>query len=200
MSRPKLPATCTVCATNLSRANRCQELGMEDMCATCYEAGGLENEHSDRGHPTPVDNCPACGTTKESIAMTDTTKTVLAPTVGRLYFNHEACTHASTPAARAKCRKDGAAATFRADNGITRLEVVPEQATTKSPKVKTPKVKAFRAVHSHLSGMVIHWATKDDADVLVPACGAKLKQPTEVKATESKGCAKCRVQAPTLKA
>jgi hypothetical protein len=30
------------------------------LCPRCELEGGLENEHSDYGHPTPVADCPAC--------------------------------------------------------------------------------------------------------------------------------------------
>lgn len=69
-------------------------------------------------------------------------KTELVPTVARLYFNHEECEHVSTPAARAKCRKEGPAATFRTENGITRLKVVPAQADDSKATKKARKVKA----------------------------------------------------------
>ena len=29
-------------------------------CEVCYEAGGMENEHSDYGHPEKLDDCPTC--------------------------------------------------------------------------------------------------------------------------------------------
>lgn len=31
-----------------------------ELCPNCYERSGLENEHSDNGHATPVQNCPTC--------------------------------------------------------------------------------------------------------------------------------------------
>lgn len=31
-----------------------------ELCRTCYESAGLQNEHSDRGHATRKDDCPSC--------------------------------------------------------------------------------------------------------------------------------------------
>ena len=31
-----------------------------DLCLPCYDAAGLENEHSDNGHADPVTGCPTC--------------------------------------------------------------------------------------------------------------------------------------------
>jgi hypothetical protein len=54
------------CKATLVRCEGCgQNIRAEDfegngVCPPCYEAGGLENEHSDSGHPTWVDGCPTC--------------------------------------------------------------------------------------------------------------------------------------------
>jgi hypothetical protein len=34
-------------------------LGVE-LCRPCLDEAELENEHSDHGHPEPVDGCPSC--------------------------------------------------------------------------------------------------------------------------------------------
>ena len=31
-----------------------------DLCRPCFEASGLENEHSDYGHDTKEEGCPTC--------------------------------------------------------------------------------------------------------------------------------------------
>lgn len=31
-----------------------------ELCFSCFEEAGLENEHSDYGHDEPVDGCPTC--------------------------------------------------------------------------------------------------------------------------------------------
>lgn len=50
---------CHVCRDHHLDPSHKDALALE-LCARCYEEGGLENEHSDYGHDTPVANCPAC--------------------------------------------------------------------------------------------------------------------------------------------
>jgi hypothetical protein len=57
-SRFNQPVPCRMCGKlTLENVNGC--IGLE-LCAPCQEAAGLENEHSDVGHDTPVPNCPTC--------------------------------------------------------------------------------------------------------------------------------------------
>lgn len=166
--------------------------------------------------------------TAEDAMMNAATKVALTPTVARAYFNHEACTHASTPAARAKCRKAGPAAQFRLDAGITHL--VPQvkatdaadtkvkkakkakvaegpaeelmaalaEAVTEAKAKKVKKTKATVAYHD-----AVHSHTSDTVIHWAnaegqPACGNKLSQPVAVRVTEAKSCVKCRTMTPPI--
>ena len=53
---------CYVCS---SCGKRTRSTGRGDnehagVCATCYDEGGMENDHSDQGHPTFHEDCPTC--------------------------------------------------------------------------------------------------------------------------------------------
>lgn len=58
--------TCRLCK-KLTRNVGGDEAGC-DLCLACYTACGLENEHNDYGHPTPVDGCPECPETKRAVS------------------------------------------------------------------------------------------------------------------------------------
>jgi hypothetical protein len=50
--------TCRACG-KLTRETGYGESGC-GLCRKCYDEGGLENEHSDRGHEEIVEGCPTC--------------------------------------------------------------------------------------------------------------------------------------------
>jgi hypothetical protein len=61
--------TCRVCGKRTRDTG-----GGEDscqLCWTCFEEGGLENEHSDSGHPQPVAGCPTCRALAEAKPVTE---------------------------------------------------------------------------------------------------------------------------------
>lgn len=50
---------CNICTTRRIGPDR-DARGCE-LCNRCFFEAGLENEHSDYGHPEPVKGCPTCG-------------------------------------------------------------------------------------------------------------------------------------------
>ena len=56
--------------TCVSCGRRTRETGQDEsrveLCLSCYEAAGLENEHSDYGHPDFVDGCPTCAASRRA--------------------------------------------------------------------------------------------------------------------------------------
>jgi hypothetical protein len=42
-----------------------------DLCRKCYERAGLENDHEDNGHNTPMPNCPACEACADTLYSDD---------------------------------------------------------------------------------------------------------------------------------
>lgn len=49
-----------VCRECSKRTHLGETLDSGFFCQACYEAIGLRNDHSDRGHEVPVEGCPAC--------------------------------------------------------------------------------------------------------------------------------------------
>lgn len=107
MIRTKLPTRCVGCNVRLNSENRASSLGFgighdfADTCMKCYDAAGLENEHSDQGHDEPVENCPSCNNAPK-MHVEDSSK-AHAP---KSHSSHAECAHESTKAARAKCRRE----------------------------------------------------------------------------------------------
>lgn len=62
---------CSVCGKRTRETGFC-ESGV-GLCAKCYEEGGLENEHSDYGHPKYNPSCPTCREEKAAKNKTTTT-------------------------------------------------------------------------------------------------------------------------------
>lgn len=63
--RTRQARKCTVCGKNVTARNSAAKvygsIGHEDMCVTCYDQAGLENEHSDGHHADePNADCPQC--------------------------------------------------------------------------------------------------------------------------------------------
>ncbi len=52
-SRHNQPKPCRDCGKMTTERN-------SGLCARCFDGAGLENEHSDSGHETPVAGCPTC--------------------------------------------------------------------------------------------------------------------------------------------
>ena len=52
------PEPCVMCGKlttySATQGNDCPQ------CKRCYDAGGMENEHLDNGHPEPIEGCPLC--------------------------------------------------------------------------------------------------------------------------------------------
>ncbi len=111
MTTTKLPTTCTGCDTKLTKKNRTSaNLGtlpgtFDDMCLTCYEEAGVENEHADGHHDdTPAANCPECNV-DAAIEVNEEIELINPPAAtGRKNFNHANCVHPRTPKGRAACR------------------------------------------------------------------------------------------------
>lgn len=40
------------------------------LCTKCFEESGLENEHSDNGHPDHIEDCPTCRANRLALAAT----------------------------------------------------------------------------------------------------------------------------------
>lgn len=66
VTRTRTAKQCTGgCGKGVTARNSAAKLraamGYDDMCATCYDVAGLENEHSDGHHADePNENCPQC--------------------------------------------------------------------------------------------------------------------------------------------
>lgn len=69
-------ATSTYICDNCGKRTR--ETGQSEsgvgLCAKCYEEAGLENEHSDYGHPEYIEQCPTCREEKKMETQTEITK------------------------------------------------------------------------------------------------------------------------------
>lgn len=50
--------TCYCCKKLTRQVDR--SAAMLGLCLKCYDEGGLENEHSDYGHETFIQDCPKC--------------------------------------------------------------------------------------------------------------------------------------------
>jgi hypothetical protein len=89
--------TCTVCGVRLTARNN-NPANNSDLCDTCFEQAGWENDHQDGNHKpgSEMDRCPMCNPD-------------IVPTHSdRSWFSHAGCDHPSTKAARAACRRERA--------------------------------------------------------------------------------------------
>lgn len=55
-SRHNQPVKCRLCGKVTAHGDH----SGAELCKPCYDAAGLENEHNDYGHTSPVKGCPAC--------------------------------------------------------------------------------------------------------------------------------------------
>ena len=101
---------CTNCGLKLTKSNTAHahgDIGVHDVCHFCYASWAMENEHDDYDdHDETTQGCPSCGTFVKPTAKV--TKPATSTQVHTKHTSHAACDHASTPAARAKCRKERA--------------------------------------------------------------------------------------------
>lgn len=100
-AKPRTRRHCHDCGVDITTAHKSDNPA---LCVDCYEAAGLENDHNDNGHPEFVEGCPVCDDLEAPVLVEPTEAPATKPT-GRKNFDHSACRHESTKAARAKCRR-----------------------------------------------------------------------------------------------
>lgn len=106
MTNTRTPRTCCVCGTRLSARNCDPRNGSSDLCDTCFEQAGFENDHMDGNHePGTERRCPICD---PSIVPNAEHQAGHHNTAAHSHTSHAACyehgRHAATPAGRAWCR------------------------------------------------------------------------------------------------
>jgi hypothetical protein len=107
--RVKKGKVCSDCNVKITKRNTCIGMGVDDLCAYCYDAAATENEHTDTGHDgETVDGCRECGTYDPAAYYAPKAKNTTG--AKQSHTSHKDCAHESSPKARAACRKARAAA------------------------------------------------------------------------------------------
>lgn len=104
MTTTRKPTNCTDCGRPLnSKTRQTVGLGIDDLCALCYDYAADENMHEDEGHDDDHrdETCLVCRGEKPVY----TARTGHTDTAPKSWSSHATCKHPKTPAARAACRK-----------------------------------------------------------------------------------------------
>jgi len=68
------------CCGKLTRSTGRGDNEHSELCAPCYDDGGIENQHSDNGHAGPIHRCPICAPDLSPFAIAQSEKAHAATT------------------------------------------------------------------------------------------------------------------------